>query len=79
MVTQLLEWLRAGERRGSSLYSLYMKGVSVRLDDETMAQLDQVAPPRNGARAEFIRLAIKAAIIRSEFERIGSRTCESLK
>ena len=49
---------------------IFMKGISVQLDDETMAQLDQVAPPCNGARAEFIRRAIKAAILRSEFDRI---------
>ena len=42
----------------------------MQLDDETSAQLDQVAPPCNGARAEFIRRAIKAAILRSEFDRI---------
>ena len=47
-----------------------MKGISVQLDDETMAQLDQVAPPRNRARSEFLRRAIKSALHRSEFDRM---------
>ena len=49
---------------------VYMNSVLVQLDAETMAQLDQVAPPRNRARTEFIRRAIKAALHRSEFDRI---------
>ena len=47
-----------------------MKSVLVQLDDETMAHLDHLAPPRNRARTEFIRRAIKAALHRSEFDRI---------
>ena len=47
-----------------------MKSVLVQLDNETLAQLDQVAPPRNRARSEFIRRAIKSALHRSEFDRI---------
>ena len=47
-----------------------MKNVLIQLDDETMAQLEEVAPARNRARTEFIRRAIKAALHRSEFDRM---------
>ena len=47
-----------------------MKNVLVRLDDETVKQIDQAAPPGRGARAEFIRSAIRAAIYRIESDRI---------
>jgi hypothetical protein len=47
-----------------------MKSVLVQLDDETMAQLDQVAPSRNRQRTEFIRRAIKGALHQNEFDRM---------
>jgi len=57
--------------RHASFYILiYMKSFLVQLDDETMAQLEQVAPARNRARAEFVRRAIKSALHQSEFDRI---------
>lgn len=49
---------------------IYMKSILVQLDDETMAQLEQVAPAKKRARTEFIRQAIKSALDRSEFDRI---------
>ncbi|MBI2687722.1 MAG: hypothetical protein HYX27_15535 [Acidobacteria bacterium] len=47
-----------------------MKSVLVQLDDETMAQLNEVAPPASRARTKFIRRAIKEALLRSEFDRM---------
>jgi predicted transcriptional regulator len=49
---------------------VYMKSVLVQLDDETLKELDRIAPPEKRARAEFIRRAIKDALHRSEFDRI---------
>ena len=47
---------------------IYMKSILVQLDDETMAQLEQVAPAKKRARTEFIRQAIKSALHRNEFD-----------
>lgn len=47
---------------------VYMKSILVQLDDETMAQLEQVAPAKKRARTEFIRQAIKSALHRNEFD-----------
>lgn len=57
-------------RRPNFYILIYMKSVLIQLDNETLAQLDQVAPPRNRARSEFIRRAIKSALHRSEFDRM---------
>jgi len=47
-----------------------MKSILIQLDDDTLAELDTVAPARNRARSEFIRKAIKDALHRNEFDRI---------
>jgi len=48
----------------------YIKSIQVQLDDEMIAQIDQAAPARRGARVEFIRRAIRAALNRIESDRI---------
>jgi predicted transcriptional regulator len=40
-----------------------MKQVLLELDDETAARLDEVAPARSRKRSEFIRAAIRKALL----------------
>lgn len=46
-----------------------MKQVIVELDDQTVEQLEQVAPGRSRQRSEFIRTAIRKALWEAEEHR----------
>jgi predicted transcriptional regulator len=47
---------------GSCHILLHMKQLLIEVDDETAAQLEQVAPARSRRRSEFIRTAIRQAL-----------------
>ena len=47
-----------------------MRSILVRLDDETFARLSRIARSQRRHPAEFIRRAIKAALLQHELDRI---------
>ena len=47
-----------------------MPSILVELDDATFRALNQLAPARKRQRSEFIRQAVKEAILRHEFARM---------